>query len=32
MPPTTITIDHLALKAASRIKAKHDIRYYLNGV
>ncbi|OZI64594.1 hypothetical protein [Bordetella genomosp. 4] len=32
MTQPTILIDHLALKAASLIKAKSDIRYYLNGV
>jgi len=32
MTSPTIFIDHMAVKAASRIRAKNDIRYYLNGV
>ncbi|RSF08832.1 hypothetical protein [Achromobacter aegrifaciens] len=32
MTKATIQIDHTALKAACRIMAKNDIRYYLNGV
>lgn len=32
MPKTVIQFDHGALKAACRIMAKDDIRYYLNGV
>lgn len=32
MTKTTIQFDHTALKAACRIMAKSDIRYYLNGV
>ena len=32
MPKTVIQFDHAALKAACRIMAKGDIRYYLNGV
>ena len=32
MPKTVIQLDHSALKAACRIMAKNDIRYYLNGV
>lgn len=32
MPKTAIQFDHAALKAACRIMAKGDIRYYLNGV
>lgn len=32
MTKTTIHFEHTALKAACRIMAKNDIRYYLNGV
>lgn len=32
MTSPTILLDHLAVKAASRIRAKNDLRYYLNGI